>query len=371
MGIYNNKLFTETEVLDSVQDPDDPGVDLDQIEKDIMGDGNEAHSEEIEDANSGVIEDPLDEMYIMLCESEYNYNQLIQTIGINELYSATKGKEFVLQEADVRAFWDNIIKIVVGTFKRISEAFMTVVNKLRDSTVLDKKLLAANKKAIIAGADKIKEKKGKANKPVYSYPDLKFDWINFGDNNTWERDFENAIADIANYKPEYYSKEQMKKDQDSFLKKCGASTINNLREILLDKLRGKKVEVLGSSYGANEIIKILSSTKDTQLIREAYNTVKKETNRIIGVINKAKKSTDKKDSEYSHVATICHFFANQIKFEQQVNNSRYLIYLRAAKEKRSQARSVAMQCIAHAPKELVNRKVQHNSASIFGNIDFA
>lgn len=377
MGIYNNKLFTETEVLDSVQDPDDPGVDLDQIEKDIMGDGNEAHSEEIEDANSGVIDDPLEESYNILYESEYNYNQLLQVIGINELYSATKGKEFILEASGVWAFLDKVAEIVRTQFKKFTTAVMKFIDKLRNSTVLDKKLFASNQKAIVAGAEVMSEKNAKSNKPVYEYPNFnyKFSTITlFGEFTQNIRKVKNGASN-ENIKIDTneFSKENRNTEEEKMVRSIdsNATNLTNITEILLSKLRGNKVAKFDKSTIMN-IVKVLNDSKDTTKIRESYKIVKDATAKTLDDINKMKKETKSVENvNKSNLITVCNYYTSLYRFNQNLNHHVYMIYLRAAKDKRNQARSIAMQCIARAPADLKKTKVQHNNASIFGNIDFA
>ena len=76
MAIYVKR---EAAVKDTIQTPDDIGVDLDQIEKNIAGaDGIEAHKEEIENAELGLIDDAelAESAAMIMYESQYNLNQI-------------------------------------------------------------------------------------------------------------------------------------------------------------------------------------------------------------------------------------------------------------------------------------------------------
>ena len=173
MGIYSTKYLLE-EDLSSVQDPDSPGVDLDQIENDIVGDdGNEAHNEEIEDAVEGVIGDSLEEAYQIMYESEYNYNMLLQAIGMQELKEAVSGKEYIMEAGSVSAFFGRVKEIFVNMFKKITEFFKKVFNSIRSRLVNDKKFISMYESDIRTGADILKNNGKLKDKEGYSFDGIK------------------------------------------------------------------------------------------------------------------------------------------------------------------------------------------------------
>lgn len=81
--IYKSNKLLKEEYLDSVQDPDNTGVDLKQVEDDIAGDdGIEAHSEEIEDAiDCAVSENGI----IKNCACFVSENMILECYGNSEL----------------------------------------------------------------------------------------------------------------------------------------------------------------------------------------------------------------------------------------------------------------------------------------------
>lgn len=141
MGMFYNKLV-ESAVEDAIQTPDDIGVDLDAIEKAIVGDdGCEAHREEIDDAMEGVVGDPLEEASHIMYESEYNFNQLMKAIGVAELNEAVAGRDFILEGGNMKTFLENAKQILVRMFTSVTKAFNTVMKKLTDAVSVDKHLL--------------------------------------------------------------------------------------------------------------------------------------------------------------------------------------------------------------------------------------
>ena len=108
MAFYSVNMTTIKEST-AVQTPEDIGVDLDQVEKDIAGpDGIEAHRDEVEAAEEGLIGDPLEEAYFIMYESEYNYNQIMRCIGLNEISQAQLGRDLVLEAEDVTGFFATV-----------------------------------------------------------------------------------------------------------------------------------------------------------------------------------------------------------------------------------------------------------------------
>ena len=158
MGIYST-IFKEAD-LTSVQDPENPGVDLDQIEKDIAGpQGIEAHAEEIEDAVEGVVGDPLEEMSIIVYESEYNFNQIMRCIGLNEVASASKGREFIFEAEDKEGFFKKVKDALIAAFKKVTELFKKVLANIATGVGADKKFVKMYAKQIEAGAEVLAERK--------------------------------------------------------------------------------------------------------------------------------------------------------------------------------------------------------------------
>ena len=108
--IYKSKILREGGVSpeDVINTPEEIGVELTEIEKAICGpDGIEAHRDDVEAAKAGVVGEPLEEAFNMIYEAEYNYNQIMRCIGINELKSYNEGKEFVFTEADKAGFFES------------------------------------------------------------------------------------------------------------------------------------------------------------------------------------------------------------------------------------------------------------------------
>lgn len=159
MGFYYNKLMAmqeetsvEKAVEDGIQTPNDVGVDLNHVEDVIAGDeGIEAHKEEIEDAMEGIVGDPLDECMIIMYESEYNFNQLMKCIGIEELNEFAQGRDFILEGGNLKAFIENAKKILRGMWEKAKAIFNAAIDKVKQITGVNKKIIMSKQDKLTKG----------------------------------------------------------------------------------------------------------------------------------------------------------------------------------------------------------------------------
>lgn len=366
MGIYANKYLLEND-LDSVQDPNDVGNDLDQIEKDIAGpDGIEAHSDEIEDAQTGVVGDPLEEAFMIMYESEYNYNQLLECIGIHELNAASRGCYLVLEEVDQVGFIEKVKEFFKNAWASIVEAYKNIIKKIQEETAFDKKFVAKYEKEIRAGAAKWAEE---ADKLPEAY----------------------AFADIKMYTNEYHlgkvrntSNEEVDAKKAEIIKHCSgvdASTTKEMIEKLQKQVYGDKAVILSGNLSVDNLIAIMKGDNEIKAIKEAYEKIKESYKRAMKTLEEMKTSylaSNKADNEGNKadmkagkedIMVTHNFRVKLLKHEIDVQNIRYAFYTKAARAKRAQTRHIIHQCKAKAPA------VSHESTSIndkgfFNNMQF-
>ena len=377
MGIYSTKYLLE-EDLSSVQDPDSPGVDLDQIENDIVGDdGNEAHNEEIEDAVEGVIGDSLEEAYQIMYESEYNYNMLLQAIGMQELKEAVSGKEYIMEAGSVSAFFGRVKEIFVNMFKKITEFFKKVFNSIRSRLVNDKKFISMYESDIRTGADILKNNGKLKDKEGYSFDGIKEIPYMLSNVYTYSSNASKDISgdfDIHKYTADASSSEINKLFSD-VVKNNGASdkvtSISELNKVLTKKFYGNKIKVFDGDLTADGVIKVLKDNSDTSKLQKAYNEIKKSYSDTISGLKKMEKDATKETK--SNITTICNYYIGILRQESNINNSVFTSYTKAAKARRNQARKLANSFKAASG----NTKSDDNSGGtktestiIFGHIDF-
>lgn len=335
MGIYSKK-FLESAVEDTIQTPDDIGNDLDQIEKNIAGpDGIEGHREEIEDAETGVVGDPLEESYMAMYESEYNYNQLMKAIGMVELREMSNGRDIVVEAVDIKAFFDNIKKIIKKLFETITKVVTKVIDELTLRYKLDTKWVRENRQNILAGVDKGLKVTG------FKFPVISIS--KYSDFNTDSSEYNKAIDSIKKGdKVELGQIEDAKKKYLGRVTKNNIDNIEDMKSYLTNSLFGSKdpVEFTADKDVAKDVIYILESNKDIQDLRTSYKDAKDHYNRIMGNISELEDKA-KKEKDNNLVMSVINYYSSLFVFECNVYNMAYSIALKAARAKRSQARKIA------------------------------
>ena len=375
MGIYSAKIALESAVKpeDVINSPTDIGAELDEIEKAIAGpEGIEAHSEEIEDANTGLIGDPIEEAFMVMYESEYNYNQIMHTIGIHELAAASMGRDFVLEAADREGFFKRISDWLKDMFAKIAKAFKYAVAKIASLISNDKKFVEKHKEAILGGAEGDWKAKGFVFKDTIAFEKDVFkatDWAapaaeKIKDIKT--TDAKVSLDEFDNIKSEVLGK--VAKD---------VNDIEGMRKALYAELRGgnsEPIELDKSKISGNDVIAILSGENEKKAIVKAYDEVKNSYKESQAAVEKLRKEVKDGDKDFtanglSKAFAICEYYTRAIKFEKQVQTVVYTTLIKAANEKRAQARKLAASFIAAYQKPKAEEpKAKNESADLFGGI---
>lgn len=366
-------MFMERLLESAIQDPNDPGNDLDQIAADAV------ENPDVEEAESGVIGDSLSESAAMIMyESTYNYNQLMRCIGITELREAARGYDFVLEAVDIRAFFDKVKTILTNMFRAVTRAFKNVLNKMVTAVTSDKKLATDHASAIKAGyaSDEWSYKGYKFGEGAITYNCKScLDKMKNGCKNALD-----ALKKDGSYDEEAVEKATSHANIIKENAGVTAEDVSGLREALHDLYFGGKEKINfgkgGEKYpgGAEGVIKLLSADKETKAIKESYKKIKDDYKEAIKAIDSYKNAVSAKDYEgnISKALSICSKFNEATIFEKNVQNTVYSMCLTAAKAKRSQARRLALLWQRLGTKKDLNKKyakIQHNSASLFGGID--
>lgn len=385
MGIYFNKLI-ESAVEDTVQTPDDVGNDLEQIEQNIAGpDGIEGHKEEIENSVTDSI-NPVEEMSMALYESEYNYNQIMKAIGIAELNEMANGRELIMESFDIKGFFGKVKDVILRLFHRITEIAVKIFDELTLRYKQDAKWLKNNESKVLKGASNKKfEFKG------YDFPDANF------------RIFKDMLMDIQHPDP---TDKSIELDSSKFVSLMLAQekenrSDENYKEISVDDARKELIKSMTEDkasdieelkkylqkmyYGdidkktltdkkwAKWSIDVLKSSEINDL-KQDYNNLKSFVNTTIKLLKDAERIAMKKDTKDAKMEKMAHYLGSILTMENNVSGVAYSTLLKAAKDRRSQARG-----IAHALAKLADGAEDNNSKSgesaatnesVFYNIQF-
>lgn len=372
MGIYSNLINFESA---AVQDPDNTGVDLDQVEDAVMGDdGIEAHKDEVEAAIAGTV-DPVEEAYTAIYEAEYNYNQIMRAIGIRELSEAAYGREIVLEGVDIRGFFDKCKQFFIAMFKKVTEAFKNVAKILMSSIASDKKLASQYAKDIKAGFNSTWSATGYVFNDNISLMNV-YDFCN-----SYDADHVKKVLDgLSRLKnihtdDDYYNKVSKEEIMNKVAEKNGLGEVNNdkeYRDALTRSLRNnqdKPIELNGNiSY--NQIIDNLKNDKEVKDIKKAYDTIKKSFNKTLADLKTLEKAvaqeTGDNATKNKRMAYVSGAVAS-MKNIKSVETITYSVTLNAAKQKRAQARKMALYFIRHSKGGKTTSTQE--SAGIFGNLE--
>lgn len=339
MGIYSVKLRESAPTLDSVQTPGDVGVDLDQVEKDIVGDnGFEAHSDEVEAAVDGTVGDPIEEAYSIMYESEYNFNQLMRAIGVAELRESSLGREMIFEAADAKGFFDNVKRILKDMFAAIVRTFKKFIVYIQSNIKSDKKFVEKFKDKIIEGGNSDWTAEG------FKYAEATADTFKLCD-------AEGAITDTE----EILNKIKSGQSADTDIAKLeeNLESVKNSNDA--DKMRkdlgmDEKVDLNKSYIDGQKVIAILSNDNDAKALKKAYNEIKSSYDKAIKGIDKLKNAISKDYPEGSITAamSVCTMMQKCVVACQNNSNMKHNIGIKYYNGKRNQARKLARLFISAA-----------------------
>lgn len=378
MAFYNVNIKAVKE--SAVQGPDDIGVDLDQVEKDIAGpDGIEAHRDEVEDAKEGLIGEPLEEAFDIMYEAEYNYNQIMRCIGVQEISEASYGRDLVLEAADVKGFFAKVKGVLTNMFKRITETVKDVLSKLDFQLKADKKFLSENnnRKKIEAGA-----KMGKWEYEGYNYGDKELSLAGKINNTVRETVIE-TFAEIDKAENDASANERVAKELDSAPSEkevvakiikdytgLEADDLSDMTKKLVEELRGEKIKMTSTGNGnmGKTVCDVLAADRETTKIRAEYKNIKAAYAHDMKVIADMEKAIATGDKYTALKIRVANDAIKTIKTQKNVMHSVYAVYMKVARAKRAQYRAMAHFFLSTYEKTVKKPEVQHNSAGIFGDI---
>ncbi len=369
MGIYANKIFAESEVEDSYNTPEEIGVDLDQVEADVMGpDGIEAHRDEVEDAVEGVVGDPMEECYYAMYESEYNFNQIM----MNELAAYANKREVMTEAADIKGWFESVKNWIIQQFKSLMEVFNKSINKLKQFFDVDRHYADKFGKEITAGYDILKAdgKTFKGYEFVSGDPKTVFT----GKLDYLDTDMAKLVSDMGK---KIGSAVGTSRVADDFMTKNAeeVKTMNETRDariikaLKLDSLKveklsqvqdalvkylfnGERVELAVASSKTLNPKDLLNRMKNNPVasIKKQYDEAKKVYKTILGFVENAKsmmlKNSDVNNNIKDYRIGFCNACIADIKAIMGVMYKTKCAYIKAYSARRAQDAAFAKACVS-------------------------
>lgn len=298
MAIYSRKYMLESAPEEDITAADTIDAIEAEVSDEVLGiepkDIDNVEVEIPEDKASDpdvVVSDPIEECYAIMFEQEYNYNQIMQTIGMYELNEAAHGRSVLYEAVDVMAFFKRIKDFFVNAAKAVAEGMMKAIAKAK-SWVKDLRAFATkeHEKYLKAGWEKMSDVQVyNFNKSKLSCDKSKMDEI--------------AKANI-DLKSDKADKNDLSSDKLNDAKKEIASKYGvDVKNEELDKfdypkyfkedIFGKKVALKDSSFTADEVFKELSNSSQIKTIIEAYRESQKTYRSALSDINKQEKEYEK------------------------------------------------------------------------------
>ena len=366
MGMFYNKLV-ESAVDDVIQTPDDIGVDLDAIEKNIVGDdGCEAHREEIDDAMKGVVGDPLEEAAYIMYESEYNFNQLMKCIGLAELNEMSVGSDFILEGVNKSKFFENMRTIFTNMFTTITTAFKNVMDSIATKMNPHKQLVAKHEAEIKAGynngtwefecfdIEKLTSKKYEFKEsPILDKADDAVRRVLTGDEWTKEDNEELRHSVIAK---RVFDEDVTHEDQ------AAGEMVSKLNEKLFVKV---KYSSNGTKPSLETVLSVLMSNNDVKELKDTYAKVKNDYKNVMDGLKSLEKrlSNKKEEAANKEAMHICMSYLTAARYERSLQDSLFKTILKGYNTRRNQAHRMANVWRAAAPASAT--KTTNESASVF------
>lgn len=353
MAIYRARTFVSEGAVETPEKdptPEYPGIDLDAVEKAII---DRYEEDDCCDIDKSHCESPIEECAAIMYESEYNFNQIMKCIGINELKEFSNGRDLILEGADLHAFFENVKKLIV----KMAEGFMAMCQKaftaIKNAITADKKLVGEYAKDIEVGFGKDGWKFENAwdlNVLNVKYNPLKQSIVDVN--------FEELINDAEN---------NVLLDGDTFSHTAVVKRISGVEVSDEGNAAAQMKEALNKKFfvsttyesGAgnellNTVMGILKNTSDIDELNTAYADIKKGYKDLLNKLKLFENSTrvgkfvgnvaDDKDGAKTmgQVQNVLTKYTELAKFEKNIQHNYFIVCLSAHKARRNQARKMAL-----------------------------
>lgn len=381
MGIFYKKLMESS----AVQDPDDIGIDLDAIEDNIVGDdGIEAHRDEVEAAEEGLIGDPVEEASMLIYESGYNFNQIMKAIGIAELNEAYAGREFLLEGENKKGFFARVREIIGNMWESITRAYNTVIKNIKEFCDVHKKMITKHRSEIEAGFAMHDKWTVKCQNMEMLADGEFFEMIMEDALNKESKLIGMARTHISNYKRNNVTNLDSVKFSFSMADLISDATagainqrfddIKSLREYITDKT------LKNASYGLNGddpvnnklldiVINILNGSEDISRLKKLHAKLKAKyaayLKELKNIEDGVEAHPDSGAKNYGVVRVLMVKYANGFRTQLNALNTIYACTLKAYRIRRSSALKLAHAWYVCGKKDAKAKpaaEVQHNSA---------
>lgn len=372
MGIYSRKYMLEAAPEDVAANADASAAEvIDNIEQNVsdevigvepekvLNTDTEVEVEIPEDKKFELEIDPVDpvaESYAMLFEEEYNYNQLMRTIGMYELNEAAHGREVIYEAADIKGFIQKVIQMFKDAWAKVSGFFMKAIADLKEKANKLKELRTAkNTKLITDGFADVKTS-------VYDIDTTKLA-VRSEDDAKKAVNMPENIANMKNIKI-VPSGDDLAAEKRNIAKSLGLELDANespddmkaINEKFKKNIIGERVAIeKAQHFNLEYVLKEIASFNNIKTLVEGYNKLKKFYTGLMSSVkeleNASKKAMESKnDSERvdaSKMMAYVHYCVAKLRYAQNIEHAHYMMILRACVTSDIQVRSFAFRAMRY------------------------
>lgn len=268
-------------------------------------------------------------------ETERSFNEMMQSIGIEELHSFEENGVVVLEadaaEASKEKKANKIIQWIKDRWEDLKKLFDQALKGIQNLIETAKKKIAAllgsakNKESIVKIVDRLKETKKDGSKIYFGkdYQWTEFDSVCKGQSiinhstKAYEDFAKRAVDGSMNYKDE---KDDLDKKVAAHLGIKGELTTAEIAKAINTRMRGNEIEV-DKAYLKSNIDKIFESATNYNENAAKLASFLKEVKKAFNNAEKAVKAAARKDKTDENLAGAAHIVREESKFFTAVSST--------------------------------------------------
>lgn len=316
--------------------------------------------------------DPVEECYRIMAESDTNFHNIMMAVGISELHSYQEsGVDYLTEAVDLKAYWTKVKNFFIKLKEKVWGIVKSFISTFAVHVQKGEKFVSKNSTAIKDGWKKIKS----------GDVDFEFKGYKFGK----ELDSYNAneyTKDIKVLKYEDFKREISREtnmtaeDIDSFRKDFRKEITNgdsaDFSVALFKKFHGgseEKEDLSPNDINIENVLKIIrTGKKDISNVKDNYKKLEKTLNEAIkSCDNLSKKIANDKNEEVrklsSAAAISTQLLKNTCNDVIQTNTA----HMKGLKDRLSQCKAIALKAVYAGNRRSLKAE---SASSMIGAVDF-
>ncbi len=315
------------------------------------------------------VSDPVSECYAIMFEEEYNYNSIMQAIGMYELSEAARGRDVIFEAVDVKAYITKAWEWLKGIATKVAEAFMRLIGDMKVKLTGSNKFATEHEAEIKAGWSKLDCEINDIDLKQLAIQTKKNTRLDNLVSLAKDKNKDNMGDSPAD------EDETNEFDLDNAKTICGfeisTTDVSKLADEMKAKIIGEKVNIKNAkNTTAESVIESMKTSREFKMMNDLYKSSKDYYTGLMSQMN----ILEKANKDWDDAGKFMKFSAyviERIRFAAKVEQVHKAVIAKACKISDYQTRWLAAQAVkAAAPakeekKEEKKPEVQHNSAKMF------